>query len=160
MKKIENRYQLQSDGKSEYYGFDRALSIKRKIELGFTLEEQLRDDPAHAGATAADIKRAVTQHQKEYLDPLDCIDRYLQQFKREGLYRTVSTGIADPEGRWQAFIDYSNTFNRYFKDPKRRMQIGIEEDEIGELEEAAFDIIRPTNSAGYAQGSCCHAGYA
>ena len=44
IEKLENRYQLQSDGKSEYYGFDRALSMKRKIELGLSLEEQLRDD--------------------------------------------------------------------------------------------------------------------
>ena len=36
IEKIENRYQLQSDGKSEYYGFDRALSIKRKIDLGLS----------------------------------------------------------------------------------------------------------------------------
>ena len=32
IERLENRYQLQSDGRSEYYGFDRALSIKRKIE--------------------------------------------------------------------------------------------------------------------------------
>jgi hypothetical protein len=76
------------------------------------------------------------------LDPLECVDRYLQQFRRPGLYRTVSKGVADPEGRWQAFLDYSNTFNNYFKNPKRRIEIGIEDDEIGELEEAAFDIIR------------------
>ncbi len=140
IEKIENRYQLQSDGKSEYYGFDRALSIKRKIDLGFTLEEQLKDDPTYA--KKADLNRAVADYQKEYLDPLTCIDRYLRQFKREGLYRTISTGITDSEGRWQAFIDYSNTYNRYFIDPKRRIEIGIEDDEIGELEEAAFDVIR------------------
>src|SRR5882672_1287445 len=40
IERLENRYQLQSEGKSEYYGFDRALSIKRKVELGFSLEEQ------------------------------------------------------------------------------------------------------------------------
>ena len=32
---IENRYQLQSSGKSEYYGFDRALSTVYKINVGF-----------------------------------------------------------------------------------------------------------------------------
>ena len=142
IEKIENRYQLQRDGKSEYYGFDRALSIRRKIELGFTIEEQLADDPTYAGVTKAELSRAVTRYKKEYLDPLSCVDNYLEQFNRQGLYRTVSTGTADPEGRWQAFIDYSNTLNRYFKDPKRRIELGIEEDEIGEIEEAAFDIIR------------------
>ena len=31
IEQIENRYQLQSEGKSEYYNFDRALSIRNKI---------------------------------------------------------------------------------------------------------------------------------
>jgi len=39
IEQLENRYQLQSDGKAEYYGFDRALSIRRKINLGMKLEE-------------------------------------------------------------------------------------------------------------------------
>ena len=30
IEQIENRYQLQSDGKAEYYAFDRALSMRRK----------------------------------------------------------------------------------------------------------------------------------
>ena len=142
IEKIENRYQLQSDGKSEYYGFDRALSIKRKMDLGFSIEEQLADDPAYVGATGNELKTAVDRCRKDYLDPLECVDRYLQQFRRKGLYRTVSKGVADPEGRWQAFLDYSNTLNNYLKNTKRRIKIGIEEDEVGELEEAAFDIIR------------------
>lgn len=142
IEKIENRYQLQSDGRADYYSFDRALSIKRKVDLGFTLEEQLADDPAYAGTTSAQLKRVIDRYEKDYLDPLACIDRYLRQFEREGLYRTVSRGIADSEGRWQAFADYSATYSRYFLDPRRRLEIGISEEEIGKLEEAAFDIIR------------------
>ncbi len=141
IEQIENRYQLQSDGKSEYYRFDRALSIKRKIDLGFSLEEQLLDDPAHAGSTKPDLLKAIARCQKDYLDPLDRIDHYLEQFNRRGLYRTISKGIADPDGRWQAFIDYSKSY-RVFTNPKRRMEIGLEEDEIGDIEEAAFDVIR------------------
>jgi len=142
IEKIENRYQLQSDGKSEYYGFDRAISIKRKVELGLTLEEQLRDDPRYAGSNHKELEKAVKECKKQYLEPLECIDRYLKQFRREGQYRTISTGMSDPEGRWQAFIDYANTYSRYFNSPKRRIEYGIEEDEIGSIEEAAFDIIR------------------
>lgn len=139
---IENRYQLQSDGKSEYYGFDRALSIKRKMEIGLTLEAQLRDDPRFAGATPAQLEKAVRECRKDYLEPLECVDRYLKQFRREGQYRAISTGMSDPEGRWQAFIDYSSTYSRFFGNPKQRIDLGIEEDEIGGIEEAAFDIIR------------------
>ncbi len=142
IEKIENRYQLQSDGKSEYYGFDRALSIKRKIEIGLTLKEQLLDDPRFAGAKDAQIEKAIRDCKKQYLEPLECVDRYLKQFKREGQYRTISSGMSDPEGRWQAFIDYANTYSRYFRSAKGRIEQGIEEDEIGSIEEAAFDIIR------------------
>ncbi len=142
IERIENRYQLQSDGRSEYYGFDRALSIKRKIALGLSLEDQLRDDPQYATANKTELEKAVTKCRSEYLLPLECADRYLRQFGREGQYRTISKGMSDPEGRWQAFIDYSNMHSRYFDDPKRRIECGVEEDEIGDIEEAAFDIIR------------------
>lgn len=142
IEKIENRYQLQSDGKSEYYGFDRALSIKRKIEIGLTLEEQLKDDPRHAGATAAQLAKAVRDCKKQFLEPLESVNRYLKQFRRDGQYRTISSGMSDPEGRWQAFIDYSNSYSRCFSDEKKRIELNIEEDEIGGIEEAAFDVIR------------------
>ena len=142
IEKIENRYQLQSDGKSEYYGFDRALSIRRKIDIGLSLEEQLRDDPRHAGATQVQINKAVKDCEKEYLEPLKCVNRYLKQFGREGQYHTISMGKSDREGRWQAFKDYSNTYNKHFSNSKNLIELGIEEDEIGDLEEAAFDIIR------------------
>lgn len=142
IEKLENRYQLQSDGKAEYYGFDRALSIKRKIEMGLSLEEQLRDDPLYARATKAELDKAIKKYKEDYLEPLECIDRYLKQFKREGQYRTISGGRGDPEGRWQAFIDYSNTYKKILCNPKRLLELDIEEDNIGEIEEAAFDIIR------------------
>lgn len=142
IERIENTYQLQRDGKSEYYGFDRALSIKRKIDVGYSLEDQLRDDPQYASASKGEFQKAVKKFKKDYLDPLDCVDKYLRQFGREGLYRTISTGMGDPEGRWQAFIDYSTTYHREFRNKKRLVELGIEDTEIGAIEEAAFDIIR------------------
>ena len=142
IEKLENRYQLQSEGKSEYYGFDRAISIRRKIKIGLSLEEQISDDPQYAGATDAEKQKAVKDIKKEFLDPLTCIDRYLKQFEREGQYNTISSGVGDKEGRWQAFIDYSNTYNRKFLNSNYLLESGIEEDEIGDIEEAAFDIIR------------------
>ena len=51
--------------------------------------------------------------------------------------------MSDPEGRWQALSDYSRyVYSRHFNDPKRLIELGINEDEIGQIEEAAFDIIR------------------
>ena len=142
IEKLENRYQLQSEGKSEYYGFDRALSIRRKIAIGLSLEEQISDDPQYARATKAEIQKAIRDINKNYLDPLKCVDRYLRQFKRENQYHTVSSRMGDREGRWQAFLDYSNTYSTKFSNARYLLENDIEEDEIGELEEAAFDIIR------------------
>jgi hypothetical protein len=142
IERLENRYQLQSEGKSEYYGFDRALSIKRKMGLGFNLEEQLRDDPRYARASAKELAQAVRDTERDYLWPLDCVDRYLHLFRRDGLYGTVSAGPSDPEGRWQAFIDYSNTFHRYFQNQKWMIEKGVDEEDVGPIEDAVFKIIR------------------
>ncbi|MBW8010666.1 MAG: hypothetical protein FVQ83_05400 [Chloroflexi bacterium] len=142
IEQIENRYQYQSEGKSEYYGFDRAISIRRKIDTGMTLDEQLRDDPNYFRLSEKDFRKAIKKHREDYLKPLECIDRYLQQLGRSDLYKTISTGITDREGRWQAFKDYSNhTWNK-LADEKTRLKMGIQEDEIGEFEEIAFKIIR------------------
>ena len=59
IEQIENRYQLQSEGKAEYYAFDRAISIRRKIECGMRLEEQMRDDPQYVALTQNKFKEAV-----------------------------------------------------------------------------------------------------
>ncbi|PCJ56415.1 MAG: hypothetical protein COA73_12240 [Candidatus Hydrogenedentota bacterium] len=143
IEKIENKYQLQKDGKSEYFGFDRAFAIKRKIEkTGFSLEDQLRDDSQFVRASEAEMKKAVNKYTKMYLKPLECVDRYLRQFRKEGQYRTISGGPKDREGRWQAFIDYSNSYTTCFDNPKKRLEFDIEEDEVGDIEEAAFNIIR------------------
>src|SRR5260370_6436094 len=142
IERLENRYQLQSEGKSEYYGFDRALSIKRKMELGFNLDEQLRDDPRFAKATDKELSRAIKDVERDYLRPLECVDRYLQMFNREGLYGTVSEGPSDREGRWQAFIDYSNAYHRNFASASWRIEKGIDEEDVGTIEDAAFKMIR------------------
>ncbi len=142
IEQIENRYQLQSEGKSEYYNFDRALSMRRKIDLGMSLEEQLRDDPNFAKLPPREFNKAIKKYEEDFLDPLDCIDRYLEQLGREGLYHTVSMGMSDRTGRWQAFLDYSKYVRKKLDDEYKRIKMGIEDDETGEAEEIAFKIIR------------------
>ena len=139
---IENRYQLQRDGKSEYYGFDMALSIQRKIENGLTLKEQLLDDPRYTGMSDSEFKKVMNKYEKDYLLPLECVDRYLESLDRLGLYDSVSTGSGDKEGRWQAFIDYSKFFSNSLTNDKWRIEAGVEEDEIGDVEDVAFKMIR------------------
>lgn len=142
IEQIENRYQLQSEAKADYYAFDRAISMRRKIEFGMSLEEQLRDDPIYAGLGEKKFREEVRKFEYEYLKPLECIDRYLSYLGREKLYSTVSTGLGDPEGRWQAFLDYYKFVYQKLIDEKRRIKLGIREDEIGKVEDVAFKIIR------------------
>jgi len=143
IEQIENRYQLQSEGKAEYSLFDRALSIRRKRNLGIPIEEQLRDDPMYSYMEEREFKRAVNKFEKDFLEPLDHIDRYLNFLDRPGIYSTISTGPGDREGRWQAFVDYSNVINN-LSDPKyrQRRDIKINDDELGDVEEIAFKLIR------------------
>jgi len=148
IEELENRYQLQKDGKSEYYGFDRALSIKRKIDLGYSLKAQLQDDPRYVRATDKEMEQAMRDIEKDYLKPLECVDRYLKLFKRDGLYGTISASRVDREGRWQAFLDYSQTYSKYFQDSEWMMKKGIDEDEVGGLEDAVFKIIKLRNLHG------------
>lgn len=141
IEQIENRYQLQSEGKAEYYKFDRALSIRSKIKMGMKLEDQLRDDPSFINLPPKEFMKKVKEYQEEYLEPLKCIDRYLEHLGRSGLYDTVSKGISDKEGRWQAFLDYYKVYKK-INSERHRISLGLEEDEIGDVEDIAFKIIR------------------
>ncbi|MXZ12778.1 MAG: hypothetical protein F4Y78_02015 [Candidatus Dadabacteria bacterium] len=140
IEQIENRYQLQSDGKAEYFGFDAALSIKQKIGVGFSLKEQLRDNPIYKNMPDKDFK-TVLKKEEQKLKALECIDRYLSMFSRDGQYQQISKGIGDPQGRWQAFIDYANTWNKLQK-PRERAKHQIEDTDIEILEQVAFKAIR------------------
>ncbi len=77
IEQIENRCQLQSDAKAEYSSFDRALSMRRKIEYGMSLEEQLRDDPIYAGLNGKDFNKAVKRMKEQYLKPLERSSPYI-----------------------------------------------------------------------------------
>jgi hypothetical protein len=141
IEQIENRYQLQSDGKSEYTNFDRAISIQRKIRNGMSLRDQLKDDPTHVGLTDKEFNAVMKKYQDEFLGPLECIDRYLDTLDRDSLYDTISEGRADSDGRWYSFIPYYQLYKQ-LQDEKTRIKLEVEEDEIGDIEDVAFKIIR------------------
>ena len=142
IQKIENRYQLQSEGKSEYHGLNRALTLRKNIEKGFILEAQLRDDPKFVDLEGKEFNKALRQAEKDFLNPLACVDRYLETFNRRGQYNTISGGSGDKEGRWQAFVDYSSFYYSVLNNPIKRQKLGIKENEVGPIENAIFKIIR------------------
>ena len=142
IEQIENRYQLQRTGKAEYYGFDAALSIRAKTKRGFPLEDQLRDDPQFRNLSDSEFRKIVKRKEQELLEPLRCIDRYLDALDRPGQYEFISAGIGDREGRWQAFVDYANFHRNRLRNQRNRAKIGVEESEVPDIEQAAFKVIR------------------
>jgi hypothetical protein len=142
LEQLENRFQFQKTGFAEYYNFDMALSIRRKEEMGMTLEEQLRDDPNFAQLTESKFKKKLKDFQDDYLKPLECIDKYLNYLKRPGHYNTVSEGRGDSEGRWQAFLDYYNIVYKKLSNDRSRVDLGIQDGDEGKIENVAFKIIR------------------
>lgn len=142
IEQIENRYQLQTEGKAEYYGFDAALSIRDKENSGYTLEQQMRDDPQYKLMGVAEFNRAVKKRRRDLLEPLDCVEEYLETIERPGEYSAVSKGLGDPEGRWQAFVDLSQSFWTSAKTDHGLQKMGIDEKEAGEVMQAACAVIR------------------
>jgi hypothetical protein len=140
---LENRYQLQQDGKSEYFGLDRALSIKRKINNGITLETQLADDPECAGLKVSDkgFKKKEEQWQNDFLRPLKQVDDYLDSLGRPEHYGSI-------EGRWQSFIDLSHFYHKNLQKESWRMEANLDEDDIGLVQDIAFKIMRKQNIEG------------
>lgn len=142
IEQIENRYQFFRDGKSEYSNFDRALSVRRKMEFGMSLEEQLKDDPVNSTLTEKEFKKVVQNYQTEFLRPLECVDRYLEFIGKPGMYTLISSSVRGKENRWQAFIDYYKYLRKKLDDPAERVKLGIEEKEVGKVEAIAFNLIR------------------
>jgi hypothetical protein len=134
---LENRYQLQRDGRSDYSGLNRALSIRRKEKTGITLEDQLLDDSQFAGFSknSKEFRKAVSEHQKEYSLPLEKVDEYLDSLGRNNQYTTI-------RDKWQAFIDYSNFYNGKLQEDKWQIYSNIAEGQIGDIQDVAFKIIR------------------
>lgn len=139
---IENRYQSHSEGKSEYSMFDTAISIRRKIERGFSLEDQMREESEFSGLSPKEFKKEVEKRREKYLAPLDSIDRYLMILNRESDYSSISMGSYDREGRWQAFTDYTKHVKSKLDDTNKRAQMGITKYDVGDIEDIAFKLIR------------------
>jgi hypothetical protein len=147
IEQVENRYQFQKTGKAEYYNFDMALSVKRKLDLGMDLEEILLDDANYEGLKGNDLKSKIQKFKEEYIEPLKCVDRYLEELKRPGHYNTVSEGRGDKEGRWQAFLDYYKLYKKLRND-KEKIKLNIQDGDEGKIENIAFKIIRQRHLKG------------
>lgn len=149
IEEIENRYQQQRDGKSDYTNFNWALSTQRKIIDGYSLERQLKDDSNFANLPQKEFQRKVEEIKEGFLYPLQAVTRYLDSLGRELLYNTITEGRGDREGRWYAFIDYYKYVYKKLIDEKSRIKLEVEEVEIGDIEDVAFKIIRQKDFRGF-----------
>lgn len=145
IQQIENRYQLQNEGKSEYQGLNRAIKYMRNIQNGFSLVAQLKDDPNYYELSPEEFNKKVKEFEKNFINPLKCIDNYLAALGRGNMYNTITESASDREGRWQAFVDYSNFYNGTLNNPSKLAQLQIEESDVGKLETAIFKLIRKRN---------------
>jgi len=142
IEEIENRYQLQNLGKADYYNFDKALSIQRKLNMGITLDSLLKDDPSFA---VLDNKQYVNRKRKfkdEFLEPLKGVERYLFYFNRKSHYNTISEGRNDSSGRWQAFLDYYKSMYKKLENQKTRDKLGFKKADLQIIDDIAFKLIR------------------
>jgi len=142
IEQVENRCQLQKSGKSEYYDFDKALSIRQKIGKGMVLEDQLRDDPMFANLESPKFKKAVLDHEKDFLKPLEHIDDYLEYLGAPKAYNKISLGPSDKEGRWEAFLQFSKGLGSVLEDKKSMLKYKIKDNEVGKIKDSVFKIIR------------------
>jgi|LWDU01.1.fsa_nt_gi hypothetical protein len=142
IEQVENRCQLQKSGKSEYYDFDKALSIREKISKGMSLEDQLRDDSMFANLGRKDFNKVVIQHEKVLIKPLEHIDDYLEKLGCPKAYNKISMGPSDKEGRWEAFLQFSKGLGSVLEDKKKMLKHNIKDNEVGKIKDSVFKIIR------------------
>lgn len=142
IEQLENRYQLYRDGKAEYYGFDQALAFRRKIDMGYSVEAQLLDDPRYAGLKGTEIKKEIRKIEDEYLKPLSCVDAYLSHFDEDGRYDRISSGRGDREGRWEAFKEFSKSYHGKLTDEAWKNKHGVADNEATDIIISGFNIIR------------------
>ncbi|MFD0862088.1 hypothetical protein ACFQ1M_07700 [Sungkyunkwania multivorans] len=142
IEQIESAYQFHNQGKSEYTNFDKAISIRRKLNNGMSIEEQLSYDATFNMLTPAEKRKQINQIEQDFLKPLECIDRYLDRLGRTQMYNTIATAKGSQKGQWQAFIDYHKSIDRYIRDPKKLHKLNITKNERSTVEDIAFKLIR------------------
>ena len=145
---LENRYQLHKDGRSRYSDLSRAITLRDNMDLGISLRAQINDDPSYANLNEREIKKIEKDFYERYLNPLKIIDDYLKLLGRENVYDSIQDGVGDKDGRWEAFKDYSKFRNGILLNPSKRRELGIQEFEVGDIDDLAMKLIRKRDLKG------------
>ena len=122
-------------GPENHWKFAKALSFRRKDKNGFTIAQQIADDPQFHNKPR-ELGNEEKNIREQYLNPLEIIDRYLFYFGLDGQYEHAAN-------KWDCFVEYSKFFHSHLKnDIKRNQLTGLKDTENDLFEKAIFITIR------------------
>jgi hypothetical protein len=135
---LEYREQVESDGKSDYSGMAKALTIRNNVNNGVPLRKMMRGDPKYSNLAEKPFEKEAKDLEKDTIGVLSVVDDYLKANKIEGNYRIVET-------RWDSFKELSQRVLLRLKDENYLQTHYIEEDEVAEIAQACWAIMKIKN---------------
>ena len=135
---LEYREQVESDGKSDYSGMAKALTIRNNVNNGVPLRKMMRGDPKYSNLTEKPFERDAVKLEKDTIGVLSVVDEYLKANKIDGNYRIVET-------RWDSFKELSQRVVLKLQDEEHLHKNQIEEDEVAEIVQACWAIMKIKN---------------
>lgn len=135
---LEYREQVESDGKSDYSGMAKALTIRNNVNNGVPLRKMMRGDPKYSNLAEKPFEKDAKDLERDTIGVLSVVDDYLKANKIEGNYRIVET-------RWDSFKELSQRVLLKLKDENYLQTHYIEEDEVAEIAQACWAIMKIKN---------------
>ena len=135
---LEYREQVEADGKSEYTDMAKALTIRNNVNCGVPLKKMMKGDPKYSNLSEKAFERDAEKLKKDTIGVLSVVDEYLKAYKIVGNYRMV-------ESRWDSFKELSQRVMLRLDDPSYLEKHNIEEDEVAEVAQACFTIMKLKN---------------
>ena len=135
---LEYREQVESDGKSDYSEMAKALTIRNNVNNNVPLRKMMKGDPKYSNLTEKAFERDAIKLEKDTIGVLSVVDDYLKNYKIEGNYRMVET-------KWDSFKELSQRVMLRLDDPGYLATHHIEEDQVAEVAQACFAIMKLKN---------------
>ena len=136
--KLENRYEVNEDGKSSFTLMNKALSFiyyerEQKIEIG-TL---LRDDSLFKNLSEKEFKAKVKKYKQDYIDPVRLMEKYLAQNNSSGNFKKIND-------KYASFQEAQDFFTK-LDDNNFLVKNKIDPIDVGQIQSAVFNIIKLKN---------------
>ena len=139
---LEYREQVESDGKSNYSDMAKALTIRNNVRQGVPLRKMMKGDPKYSNLSEKLFEKDAKNLDRDTIGVLKVVDEYLKAYKIEGNYRLVET-------KWDSFRELSQKVILRLDDEKYLDDHNIEEDEVAEVAQSCFAIMKLKKSKNY-----------